>query len=280
MSVAARSTARTTTWRVPLAFVVILVVVAIFAGVVAPHDPDLPLAYDTLKNLAPSATYPFGTDGSGRDVLSRVIFGARISLSLAFAAVFLALVLGTAYGSIAGLAGGATDRWMMRALDVALSIPRLLLLLAITAFFSDLPLWALILVLGSTGWFDVARLMRGEVLALAQRDYILAARATGIPRARLVAKHILPHLVPLLAVGAAFNVASTISLEAGLSYLGLGVQPPTPSWGTIMSDGATAMGSLWWMTVFPGLAIVIAVVACHALGDALRDLFALDQVPA
>ena len=269
-----------TAWRVPLAFVALLGAVAVFAPLVAPHDPGLPGAYDALRNLPPSASYPFGTDGSGRDVLSRVIFGARISLSLAAAATLLALALGTSFGAVAGLVGGAVDRVLMRALDVALSIPRLLLLLAVTAFWNDLPLTALILLLGCTGWFDVARLVRGEVLALAQRDYVMAARAAGVPQTRLIVRHILPHLVPILAASAALNVASTISLEAGLSYLGLGVQAPAPSWGTIMHDGGADLAMYWWTTVFPGLAIILAVVACHALGDALRDLFALEQVPA
>jgi peptide/nickel transport system permease protein len=267
-------------WRVPLLFVVVLVSIALCAPLIAPHPPGLLPNYDTMLNHAPSAVHPFGTDGSGRDVLSRVIYGSRVSLSLAFSAVALALLLGTAYGATAGLLGGAVDRWLMRLLDIALSIPRLLLLLAVTAFADGLTLSALILLLGTTGWFDVARLVRGEVQALTTRDFLLAAQAAGVPRWRQLWRHILPHLLPLLAVSAALNVASTISVEAGLSYLGLGVQPPTPSWGTILHDGAGDMGSTWWLTLFPGLAIVIAVVACHALGDALRDLFAMDQVPA
>lgn len=267
-------------WLVPLGFVVLLIVVALGAPLLAPYTPGITQQYDTMGNLPPSAAHPFGTDGAGRDVLSRVLYGARISLSLGFAAATLAVVLGTLYGALAAMLGGAFDRWMMRALDVALSMPRLLLLLAVTAFSDRLPLPALILLLGTTGWFDVARLVRGEVQGLLHQDYLIAARATGIPTGRTLVRHVLPHLLPLLAVSVALNVASTISLEAGLSYLGLGIQPPTPSWGTILQDGAADLGSAWWLTVFPGLAIIIAVVACHALGDALRDLFALDQVPA
>ena len=176
--------------------------------------------------------------------------------------------------------GGAVERLLMRGLDVALSIPRLLLLLAVTAFWNKLPLGALIVLLGTTGWFDVARLVRGEIQALVQREYVLAARATGVGRFRLLARHLLPHLVPLLIVSATLNVASTIGLEAGLSYLGLGVQPPTPSWGTILNEGSGLIYSQWWVTFFPGLAIIASVLACHTLGDALRDLFSLDQVPA
>jgi peptide/nickel transport system permease protein len=267
---------RTVPWRLPLLFVVLLVVIALFAPFIAPLPPGgLPDNYDALKYWPPSSAHPFGTDGLGR-----VIHGSRISLTLAFSAVSLALLLGSCYGAVAGMLGGAVDRWLMRLLDVALSIPRLLLLLAVTAFWGALPLWALIVLLGTTGWFDVARLVRGEVQALAQRDFILAARATGIPRIRVLGRHLLPHLIPLLIVSATLNVASTIALEAGLSYLGLGVPLGTPSWGNIIREGAGVIGAQWWLTLFPGLAIIAAVVACHALGDALRDVFAMDQVHA
>ncbi len=267
-------------WRLPLVFVLLLVVVALLAPLLAPHTPDQPPDYDVMRNLPPSGAHPFGTDGLGRDVLSRVLYGSRVSLSLAFASVSLALMLGTLYGALAGMLGGVVDRLLMRGLDVALSIPRLLLLLAVTAFWNALPLWALIVLLGTTGWFDVARLVRGEIQSLVQRDFVLAARAAGVGRLRLLSHHLLPHLVPLLIVSATLNVAGTIALEAGLSYLGLGVQPPLPSWGTILLDGSGLIDSQWWLTLFPGLAIIAAVLACHALGDALRDLFAMDQVPA
>jgi peptide/nickel transport system permease protein len=272
--------ARRARWRTPLAFVGVLILVAVAAPMLAPYGPGPPPDYDLMKYLPPSGAHPFGTDSNGRDVLSRVLYGSRISLSLAFAAVSLALVLGTCYGAIAGLCGGAIDRWLMRLLDVALSIPRLLLLLAVTAFWDNLSVMALILLLGTTGWFDVARMVRGEVQSLAQRDFMLAARATGVGGPRLLRRHLLPHLVPILIVSATLNVASTIALESGLSYLSLGVQPPTPSWGNIMADGSGLMATQWWLTLFPGTATVIAVLACHALGDALRDVFAMDQVPA
>lgn len=266
-------------WRLPLLLVSALVLVAVFAPLIAPYPLKLPTNYDTMLNMAPSAAHPFGTDGLGRDVLSQVLYGARVSLALAVAAVVLALLLGTLYGATAAVAGGWVDRWMMRLLDVAMSIPRLLLLLVVTAFFGALPLSALIVLLGTTGWFDVARLVRGEVQSLKHRDFVLAARATGVPVWRIMKRHLFPHLVPILVVSATLNVAGTIGLEAGLSYLGLGVQPPVPSLGTIINDGAGVMDAQWWLTVFPGAAIVIAVLACHALGDSLRDLFAIDQVP-
>ena len=276
--IAAASRVRPTRWTVPLLFVLLLIVVAICAPLLAPYEAGVPDNYDITKNWTPSRAHPFGTDGLGRDVLSRVLYGARISLSLAFASVSLAMVLGTTYGAVSGMAGGRVDRWMMRLLDVALAIPRLLLLLAVTAFWQGLPLWALIVLLGTTGWFDVARLVRGEVQSLAQRDFVLAGYALGVGRVRLLWRHVVPHLMPLLIVSATINVAGTIALEAGLSYLGLGVPPDVASWGNILHDGSGVMATQWWITVFPGLATVIAVLACHALGDALRDLFASDQV--
>ena len=275
------STRRSHRWRLPLALVALLVAIALFAPLIAPYSLDLPKGYDAILNVPPSATHPFGTDNFGRDVMTRVIYGARVSLAVAFSAALLALALGTAYGSIAGMIGGATDRWLMRALDIALSIPRLLLLLAITAFWSaKLPLAAFIIVLGATGWFDVARLVRGEVQTLVRRDFVLAAESGGVRRLRILWRHLLPHLVPVLVVSTTLNVASTITLEAGLSFLGLGVQPPTPSWGNILLSGSGFVGAQWWLTLFPALATVLAVVSCHALGDALRDDFAMDQVPA
>lgn len=270
---------RSARWRLPLVLVIGLVVIAICAPLIAPYGHGIPVDYDTLLNHPPSAAHPFGTDGFGRDVLSRVIYGARVSLTLAIAAVALALFLGSVYGALSAMAGGWVDRWMMRLLDVAMSIPRLLLLLVVTAFTGALPLITLVILLGTTGWFDVARLVRGEVQALLHRDFVLAAQATGVPVWRVLKRHLLPHLLPLLVVSATLNVAGTIGLEAGLSYLGLGIQPPDPSWGAIMNDGMGVMDAQWWVTIFPGGAIVIAVLACHALGDSLRDLFAMEQLP-
>jgi peptide/nickel transport system permease protein len=155
--------------------------------------------------------HPFGTDGLGRDVLSGVMYGARISLTLAFASVSLALLLGTLYGATAGMLGGVVDRVLMRFLDVALSIPRLLLLLSVTALWTSLELGALIVLLGATGWFDIARLVRGEVQSLGQREFVLAARATGVGRLRLLSRHLLPHLIPLLIVSASLNIAGAAS---------------------------------------------------------------------
>lgn len=268
-------------WVAPLIFVGVLAVIALAAPIVAPYQPNaLPSNYDVISNKPPTMSHPFGTDSFGRDVLSRVIHGSQVSLALSIASVTLALILGTGYGALSGMVGGLADRLLMRMLDVALSIPRLLLLLAVSAFWQGLSLVALVVLLGTTGWFDVARLVRGEVQSLRQQEFMQAAVATGVPRLRVFLRHVLPHLIPLLVINASINVAGTIALEAGLSYLGLGVQPPFASWGTILNEGAGVMATRWWLTLFPGLAVIVAVLACHALGDALRDEFSHDQVPA
>lgn len=261
-------------------WVLLLVAVALAAPLLVPYDPDRQLDIVALNGRAPTAAHPFGTDTYSRDLLSRVIDGSRVSLALAAAAVTITLLVGTGYGALAAFAGGTVDRIMMRLLDVLLAIPRLLILLAVTALWDRLELSSLILLIGCTGWYDVARLVRAEAVGLLGRDFMLAAQAGGVGRFRMLVRHMMPHLLPVLAVSGTLGVANTIALEAGLSYLGLGVQPPRASWGTIMSDGAGLISTQWWMTVFPGLAVILAVLLCNALGDALRDVFATEQVPA
>ena len=265
--------------QVSVVLVALLSVVAIAAPVLAPYAPNAQPDIVQGKNLPPSLAHPFGTDLSSRDVLSRVIYGARVSLSVASAAVSLTLVIGTAFGAAAALVGGLTDRVMMRLLDIAMAIPRLLVLLAIMSFSPHgLSIWALALVIAATGWYDVARMVRGELHGLMERDFVRAAQATGVRRSRLLVKHLLPHLLPVLAVSATLGVAQTIALEAGLGFLGFGVNGPT--WGSILNDGVGRVDTQWWLTLFPALAIAIAVLACNALGDALRDVFAPPQLPA
>lgn len=261
-------------------WVLLLVAVALAAPLLVPYDPTRQLDIVALNGKAPTAAHPFGTDSYSRDLLSRIIDGSRVSLALAAAAVTITLLVGTGYGALAAFAGGAVDRIMMRLLDVLLAIPRLLILLAVTALWDRLELTSLILLIGCTGWYDVARLVRAESVGLLGRDFMLAAQAGGVGRLRMLGRHMMPHLLPVLAVSGTLGVANTIALEAGLSYLGLGVQPPKASWGTIMSDGAGLISTQWWMTVFPGLAVIVAVLLCNALGDALRDVFATEQVPA
>ncbi len=263
----------------PLALVGVLALLAVAAPWIAPQDPRVQLEIVALKYHAPSLAFPFGTDGASRDVLTRVLYGARVSLSVASIAVLVSLCVGSCYGAVAAVAGGRIDQLLMRALDVALSLPRMLVLLVVGALW-DLDVRGLVLLLGLTGWYGVARLVRGEVQQQLARDYLLSARATGVSSWRMLTRHVLPHLLPVLSVAASIGVASTISLEAGLSFLGFGAREPTASWGSIMRDGYSVLRSAWWLTLFPGLATLTAVVACNWLGDALRDVFAAEQVPA
>ena len=266
--------------RAPIALVLLLALIALAAPILSPTSPIAQPDIVAQRSLPPSLAHFFGTDAYSRDVYARVLYGARVSLSVASLSVAIALILGTCYGAVAAFAGGVVERWLMRILDVLLALPRLLLLLALSSFWDEVPFTYLVIVLGLTGWYDVARSVRSEIQSQLTRDYLLAAKATGVPRTRMLSRHIVPHLIPVLAVYASLGVASTITLEAGLSYLGFGVRAPNPSWGTIMHDGFSVMRDQWWLTLFPGIAILLAVLVCNSLGDALRDAFAPEQVPA
>ena len=257
----------------------LLVSVVVAGPLLTPYAPNAQLDIIALRSQAPSLAHPFGTDAVSRDVLSRVLDGGRVSLALAILSVSLSLVVGTLYGAMSTLAGGVVDSTMRRLLDVALSIPRLLVLLAVGALWGALSFPALVLLIGFTGWFDTARLVTDELRALSAQEFTVAARALGVRGPRLLWRHLLPHLLPTLVITASFGVAATIALEAGLSYLGLGIQAPQASWGTILRDGAGVVQSEWWLSLFPGLATVCAVLACNALGDALRERFAPHHVP-
>ncbi len=264
--------ARHVTRHATVASVVLLLIVllALLAPLLAPYDPIAQPDIIGMKDLAPSLSHPFGTDSFSRDVLSRCMYGARISLSVAALATVIAITLGTLYGAIAGYMGGVVDAVMMRIVDAALSIPRVLLLIAILALWDGLPLWLLVVVLGATGWFGLSRMVRGQVLSLRELEFVAAARAVGASGPRILVRHILPNVVPTIIVAATLGIGHVIILEAGLSYLGLGVQPPTASWGSIIQDGADQIGSAWWISLFPGILIVTTTIACNALGDALR----------
>jgi peptide/nickel transport system permease protein len=257
----------------------LVVLAALFAPLLAPYSPSAQLDIVGLHNRPPSLAHPFGTDPYSRDVLSRLLYGARISLAVAAGAVTLAMSIGVLVGAIAGYAGGAIDAIVTRFVDAALSIPRLLLLIVIVALWGEVGVVSLTLLIASTGWLYVSRLVRAETLSVRERDFVLAARALGTPPWRILGRHILPNVLGPALVSATLNVANVILLEAGLSYLGIGVRPPTPSWGTIIQDGAERVSDLWWLTLFPGLAIVVTVFACNALGDALRDALDPRQLP-
>ena len=225
----------------------------------------------TCRNLPPSLEHPFGTDPLSRDVLARVATGGRISLAVAFLAVALSATLGAATGLVAGYWGGAVDTALMRLVDAALAVPRLFLLLLVLAVWEQVPIPVLVLLIGLTGWFGTGRLVRGEVLRLREESFVRAAEALGASRGRVMLRHLLPNTAGPLLVAATLGVGDVILLEAGLSFLGLGVQPPTPSWGGMILDAKSVLVAAPWVGIFPGLAIVLTVLSANLVGDALRD---------
>jgi peptide/nickel transport system permease protein len=242
------------------------------APLFAPYDP---IAIDSdfvaLRSQPPSAAHPFGTDPSSRDVLSRVLYGGRLSLSIALVATLVSITFGTAYGAVAGFAGGIVESVMMRILDALLSIPRLLLLIAIFAAWQHLPKKSFVVFVGLTGWYGLSRIVRGQVLAIKGEEFVIAARALGAGGARILVRHVLPNILTPVIVAAALGVGRVILLEAGLSYLGVGLPVPDPSWGNIIQEGSGDFIQLWWMFLFPGMAIILTVMAFNVLGDALRE---------
>src|ERR1700693_2700815 len=264
---------RTPSSRVALVILATIVLVGLLAPLIAPYDPAAQPDIVALKSLAPSLAHPFGTDPYSRDVLSRVIYGARLSLAIGLLATLVSLTLGVAYGAISGYACGAADAVMMRVLDAFLAIPRLLLLLGILVAWPQLSIGALVLFLGLTGWFGVSRIVRGQVLALKHAEFVTAAQALGASRRRILWRHLLPNIVSPIVVAAPVGVAHVIVLEAGLSYLGIGVPPPLASWGNIIQDGADQVATLWWMLLFPCLFMVFTVMTLNILGEALRDAY-------
>ncbi len=254
-----------------LAVLGIIVLIATLARFLAPYDPNAQLDITTLHNLPPSFAHPLGTDTFSRDVLSRLIYGTRVSLTISLAAVTIAMTFGTLVGAVAGYLGGAIDALLMRIVDAASSIPTLLLLIVVIALWGEIGVVFLTLLIAGVAWFTVSRLVRAETLAVRDADFVVAARALGMPSWRILARHVLPNVVGPAIVAATLAIGNVILLEAGLSYLGIGVRPPTASWGTIIQEGSERVSDLWWLTLFPGLAILVTVFACNALGDALRD---------
>lgn len=246
----------------------VLAVIAIAARWVAPHDPLQVNLPDAL--LAPCRAYPLGTDQLGRDVLSRLIYGTRISLLIGFIAVGIAVSIGTAVGALAGFYGGWLDAVLMRFVDTMLSIPTIFLLLAIIAIIGP-SIELIMVVIGLTSWMGVARLVRAEILSLKEREFVLAAHVLGASSWRVITKHLLPNAIGPVLVSATLGVGGAILSESVLSYLGLGVQPPTPSWGNILNEGRIALGVAWWLTLAPGLCILVTVLAFNLLGEGIRE---------
>ncbi|MDA3902755.1 MAG: ABC transporter permease [Desulfuromusa sp.] len=220
--------------------------------------------------LPPSITHPFGTDDLGREVLVRMLYGARISLLVGFVAVGISTLIGIILGALAGYYGGWIDALVMRFVDIMLCFPTFFLILAVIAFL-DPSIWNIMIVIGLTSWMGVARLIRAEFLSLRQRDFVLAAQALGATDLRLIFRHILPNAMSPVLVSATLGVAGAILTESALSFLGIGVQPPTPSWGNMLIIGKQTLGSAWWLSVIPGLAILITVLGYNLLGEGIRD---------
>ncbi|OGP24959.1 MAG: peptide ABC transporter permease [Deltaproteobacteria bacterium GWA2_57_13] len=248
--------------------VILLFVVAISASYLPIHDPYEIDADAVLEPPGPS--HPFGTDELGRDVLSRVIYGARISLWVGFVSVGIAIVIGTLLGSVAGYYGGWMDGLIMRFVDVMLCFPTFFLILAVIAFLEP-NIATIMAIIGLTGWMGVCRLVRAEFLSLKERDFVQSARALGVGNVRIIARHILPNSLTPVMVAAILGVAGAILTESALSFLGIGVQPPTPSWGNILTSGKDNIQIGWWLSLFPGLAILVTVLSYNLLGEGLRD---------
>ena len=271
-----RHDARSRAAALTLAAVIGLVVLGPLVIADAPYEQ---LDIVNLVHAAPSRRHLLGTDVFSRDVLSRLLSGGRISLALATCAVLMESVIGIAWGMCAGMAGDRLDAVLMRTVDAALSIPRVLLLLALLAAVPHVSIWLLVLLLGVTGWFGTARLVRGEVRSVRGADFVLAARALGASPIRLALRHLLPHVLGPVLVASTLAVGQVIVLEAGLSWLGIGVQPPQPSWGNVIRDGTEFIATAPWVSLAPGCCLVLVVLALSALGDGLRDALAPGQLP-
>ncbi len=231
-----------------------------------------------VKLSPPSRAHPLGTDHVGRDVLSRMLYGAHISLSVGFVAVGVSMVIGVLVGSMAGYFGSWVDMLLMRLVDVVMCFPRFFLVLTVVALLKP-NFWNVILVIGFTGWTGTSRLVRAEMLSLKQRDFVVAAEALGASRRRVMFLHMLPSALAPVLVSATLGVAGAILLESGLSFLGFGVQPPRSTWGNILADGRLYIFDAWWMTLFPGLAILITVLAFNLFGEGLRDALSARRGP-
>ena len=256
--------------------VLLVVVVAVFAPVIGPQDPFEHNLYQRVQppfwQTGGNISYPLGTDQFGRDLLSRIFMGGRASLAVGVSAVLLSGLIGVPLGLVSGYAGSRVDEVIMALVDVQMAFPFLLLALVVI-FLLGPSLQNLVIALGFAGWVTYARVVRGEVLSVKEREFVVAARAIGSRHSRIVFRHILPQVVTPLIIVATLQIAWMIVIEAALSFLGLGVQPPTPTWGNMLADGREYMLDAWWFPTFPGLAIVITVLGINTLGDWLRDIF-------
>jgi peptide/nickel transport system permease protein len=248
--------------------VLLLFIVSLLAPWLAPYDPG---QIDLKKVLeSPSWNNLFGTDQLGRDVLSRMIWGARISLKVGFAATGLAIIIGVILGATAGYYSGWVDAVIMRFVDIMLCFPTFFLILAVIAFLEP-SIWNIMIIIGLTGWMGVTRLVRADFISLRERDFVKAAKTIGASDLRIIFIHILPNAMASILVAATLGIAGAILTESALSFLGIGVQPPTPSWGNILTSGYANIDIAWWLSLYPGMAILITVVGYNLLGEGIRD---------
>ena len=264
------------------ALVGVLILVALFAPLLAPHDPseqfrdgltlDGQPVPSTLFKEGDGTQFPLGTDANGRDLLSRIFYGARVSLIVGVLANLLAVTLGLIIGMTAGYLGGWVESLLMRITDIMMAFPTLLLAMTLVAILKP-SLWIIIVVIGLVYWTWIARVVYSQVLAMREREFVIASRALGSGRLYVMLHHILPQLIPTIIVWGTLGIATNVMLEASLSYLGIGVQPPTPSWGGMIQQGQSYYRTAPWLVIYPGLAIMITVFAFNLLGDGLRDAF-------
>jgi peptide/nickel transport system permease protein len=254
-----------------LAVLVFFATIALAAPLLAPYPPWLQLDIVQLQNLPPSWLHPFGTDLYSRDVWSRLVYGARVSLGIGTLGMLLAVTLGALVGATAGYFRRSIDAVLMRLVDVGLAVPRIFVVLVVIALWDRLAVLPLVLLLGCTGWFPTSRLVRAEVLSLRERPFTDAARALGAGPWRVIFRHVLPNAAAPLIVSTALGIGNMMLLEAALSFLGVGVQPPRPSWGNMIADGREQLATALWTSLFPGLAIAFVVMALNAVGDGARD---------
>jgi peptide/nickel transport system permease protein len=248
--------------------VLLLFAVSLLAPWIAPYDPS---RIDLTQVLAaPSSAHPLGTDQLGRDVLSRMIWGARISLKVGFVATGIAILLGAILGAVSGYYGRWVDAVIMRFVDIMLCFPAFFLILAVIAILEP-SIWNIMIIIGLTGWMGITRLVRADFISLKERDFVLAARVIGASDLRIIFVHILPNAMASILVAATLGVAGAILTESALSFLGIGVQPPTPSWGNILTAGKDNIDIAWWLSLYPGLAILITVLGYNLLGEGIRD---------
>ncbi len=256
-----------------LAVAGLVIVIAFFAlstltPLIAPYDPS---AIDVDNILAPpSSKHLFGTDELGRDVFTRMLYGAGISLKVGFVAVGISVLVGTLLGALAGYYGGFVDTLVMRFVDIMLCFPSFFLILAVIAFLEP-SIFNIMAVIGLTSWMGITRLVRAEFLSLKERDFVLAAKAMGASSARIIFIHVLPNAMAPVLVSATLGIASAVLTESALSFLGIGVQPPTPSWGNMLTQGQAVLGIAWWLSFFPGMAILLTVLGYNLLGEGIRD---------